>query len=47
MLLKRPDITISTVKAWWNWLRKRAMRAVANDKISAFFLQAGKSGKKT
>ena len=45
MILKRPDVTISSVKAWLNWLRKRAVRAVANGKISAFFLQAGKSGK--
>ena len=47
MLLKRLGITIISVKTWLNWLRKRAMRAVANGKISVFFLQAGKSGKKT
>ena len=46
MLLKRSGITISSVKTWLNWLRKRAMRAVANGKISAFFIQAGKSEKK-
>ena len=37
MLLKCPDITISSVKACSNWLCKQAMRAVANGKISAFF----------
>ena len=37
MLLKRPYIAISSVKAWLNWLRKRAMMAVANGKTSAFF----------
>ena len=42
MLLKF-DIEISSAKAWLNWLRKRATRAVANSKIYAFLFLAGKS----
>ena len=42
MFLKR-GIEISSAKTWLNWLRKWAMRAVTNGKISAFLLQVGKS----
>ena len=41
MLLKR-GIEISSSKPRLNWLRKWAIRAVANRKISAFSLQYGK-----
>ena len=42
MLLKY-DIAVNSTKTGLEWLRKWALKAVANGKVSAFLLQANKS----